>query len=107
MCIALAAPWKMIVLASSMFLAKQSGSMPTPFAIDVMAPTDEHNGKGAIWHMPVKSPNPPMADDDRSIGAGRRAAARGYESGDPGEQRSAGGAIRCGRSVWLDGKRKK
>ncbi len=54
MCIALAAPWNIIVLASSMFRAKQSGSMPTPLAIDVIGPTEAHNGSGAVWQMPVK-----------------------------------------------------
>jgi len=60
MCMALAALWKMIVFANSMLRAKQSGSIPGPLAIDVIGPTDAHNGSGAIWQMLVKSPNPPM-----------------------------------------------
>ncbi len=35
MCMALVAPWNMMVLANSMFLAKQSGSMPAPLDMDV------------------------------------------------------------------------
>lgn len=60
MCMALAAPWKMIVFASSIFRAKQSGSMPTPVDIDVIGPIDAHSGSGAMWHMSVKSPKLPM-----------------------------------------------
>ena len=56
MCIAHAAPWKMMVFASSIFLAKQSGSMPTPLAMDDIGPTDAHNGSGAMWQILVKSP---------------------------------------------------
>lgn len=60
MCMKLDAPWKMMVLASSIFRAKQSVSTPTPLETEVMGPTDGHNGKGAVWHMSVKSPKPPI-----------------------------------------------
>jgi hypothetical protein len=63
MCIALAAPWKMMVLASSMLRAKQSGSMPTPLAIDVIGPIEEHSGNGAMRQMLVNSPKPDMVGE--------------------------------------------
>ncbi|KAG4218946.1 hypothetical protein PC116_g32574 [Phytophthora cactorum] len=56
MCMKLEAPWKMMVLANSIFRAKQSVSTPTPPETEVTGPTDGHNGKGAVWHMSVKSP---------------------------------------------------
>lgn len=56
MCMALAAPWKMMVFASSIFREKQSGSMPTPLAMEVIGPTEEHSGSGAMRQMLVKSP---------------------------------------------------
>lgn len=58
MCMALAAPWNMIVFATSMFLAKQFGSMPTPEDMDVIGPTDRQRGSGAVWQRSVKSPKP-------------------------------------------------
>jgi len=68
MCMALAAPWKMMVLASSILRAKQSGSIPTPLEIDVMGPIDEHNGNGAIRQIPVKSPNAMVGGGGESFG---------------------------------------
>lgn len=50
----------MMVLANSIFLAKQSVSMPTLLERDVMVPTEGHNGKGAVWQISVKSPKPPI-----------------------------------------------
>lgn len=72
MCMALAAPWKMMELASSMLRAKQSGSIPTPVAIEVIGPMDEHSGNGAMWQMPMKSPNAIMGCGGAAGEAARR-----------------------------------
>lgn len=49
-----------MVLANSIFRAKQSVSIPTPLETEVMGPTEGHNGRGAVWQMSVKSPKPPI-----------------------------------------------
>lgn len=83
MCMKLDAPWNMMVLASSIFRAKQSVSTPTPLDMEVMGPTEAHNGKGAVWQMPVKSPKPPilLATTGDYSAAARREAARWTRAG--------------------------
>lgn len=49
--------------------------MPTPSEIDVIAPTDAHNGSGAVWQKDVKSPKA-MLLSLRSDNAVRLDAAR-------------------------------
>jgi hypothetical protein len=53
--------------------------MPTPLAMDVMGPIDEHSGSGAMRQMLVKSPKAPMIADGKA-GQGPAAARRGVSS---------------------------
>lgn len=55
----------MMVFANSILRAKQFASMPTPLEMEVMGPTEAHNGNGAVWQKPVKSPKGMMVFDDR------------------------------------------
>lgn len=47
--------------------------MPTPLAIDVIGPIEEHSGIGAMRQMSVKSPKPMVRDSAAGQGpAGNR-----------------------------------